>query len=66
MAQNAQLKATNTTEPQVKHTATSEVMPQPKPTATSEVDPEPEKACESYRIDVAAANFGDCKCGRFK
>ena len=61
-AQNAALKASED-EPQAKATATPEVGGQPSANATSAPNADPNKPCDNYRVDMAAANFGDCKCG---
>ena len=61
-AQNAALKASED-EPQAKATATPEVGCQPSANAASAPNADPNKPCENYKVDMAAANFGDCKCG---
>ena len=65
-AQNASLRMASEVEPQPKATATPEVEPQLTATAISAPNPDPDKACENYKVDMAAANFGDCKCGYAK
>ena len=61
-AQNAALKASED-EPQAKATATPEVGCQPSANAASAPNADPNKPCENYKVDMAAANFGDCRCG---
>eukprot|EP00964_Phaeocystis_antarctica_P046670 scaffold26992_cov63-Phaeocystis_antarctica.AAC.1 len=65
-AQNASLRNASEVEPQPKATATPEVEPPLTANATSAPEPDPDKACEAYKVDMAAANFGDCKCGHSK
>ena len=37
--------------------------PKPAPAQQEEEPPAGPKACDDYRVDMAAARFGDCKCG---